>query len=205
MAPTGHLTLYGDMISGNCHKTRFVADRLGIRYRWVETSVLKRETQTPEFLAMNPAGQVPLLVLEDGRPLAESGAILLFLAEGSDLIPTDAYDRAVMHQWMFWEQYTHEPAVAVMRFHKAILGKPESAIDPSLRPRSEKALTIMDRHLSTRPYFTAGRLTLADIALVSYTRLAPEAGFDLARWPSVSAWVRRVEQDLGLIPAGKTL
>ena len=117
------ITVYGDSISGNCLKVKFVADLLGKPLRWIETSVLNKETRTPEFLALNPAGQVPLAVLADGRPLAQSNAIMLYLAEGGRLIPADAVDRALMFQWLFWEQYSHETAIAVLRFHKAYLNK----------------------------------------------------------------------------------
>ena len=109
------LQIYGDRVSGNCLKVKWTADRLGIPYRWIQTDVRKAETRTPEFLALNPAGQVPMVVLEDGRPLAQSNAIILHLAEGSDLIPGDAYARARMLEWMFWEQYSHEPYIAVVR------------------------------------------------------------------------------------------
>jgi glutathione S-transferase len=192
------LAIHGDSISGNCLKVKYVCDRLGIPYRWIETSVLKAETRTPEFLAMNPAGQVPTVELTDGRILAQSNAIMLHLAEGSDLIPNDAYERAQMFQWLFWEQYSHETVIAVRRFHKAYLKKPESEIDPSLLPKGERVLTVMDNHLATRRYFVNDAISLADIALVAYTRWAHEGGFDLKRHPNVLAWVRRVEQDLGL-------
>jgi glutathione S-transferase len=192
------LTIYGDSISGNCLKVKFVADRLGVPTRWIETSVLKAETRTPEFLAMNPAGQVPTVVLPDGRPLAQSNAIMLYLAEGSDLIPADAFDRALMFQWLFWEQYSHEPAIAVRRFYKTYLKKSDAEIDPALMPKCERVLTLMNDHLAARSYFVGERLSLADIALVAYTRFSHDAGLDLARWPKVRAWVLRVEQDLGL-------
>jgi glutathione S-transferase len=195
------ITIYGDSISGNCLKVRFVADRLKIPYRWVETGVMKKETRTSEFLARNPAGQVPIIVLADGRVLAQSGAIILYLAEGSSLIPADPFERALMLQWMFWEQYSHETAIAVLRFQKFLAKKPESEIDPSLEAKSESALTLMNDHLSKRRYFVAEQLTLADIALVAYTRWSHEAGLDLTEWPNVQGWVRRVEQDLGLAHA----
>ena len=192
------LTIYGDSISGNCLKIKFVCDRLGIPYRWIETSVLKAETRTPEFLALNPAGQVPVVKLADGRTLAQSNAIVLYLAEGSDLIPADAFDRAQMLQWMFWEQYSHETVIAVRRFHKTYLKKPEGEIDAALLPKGERVLTVMNDHLGKAPYFVGKKLTLADIALVAYTRWAHEGGFDLARYPEVKTWVRRVEDELGL-------
>jgi glutathione S-transferase len=193
-----YITIYGDPISGNCMKVQFVADRLKIPYRWIEVSVLKAETRNPEFLAINPAGQVPVVVLADGRPLAQSNAIMLHLAEGSPLIPSDAYQRALMHQWLFWEQYSHETAIAVLRFQKTYLKRPESEIDPSLKPKGKHALTLMDRHLANRRYLVADRLTLADIALIAYTRWADEAGLDLKDWPSVREWVVRIEAELGL-------
>jgi len=192
------LTIYGDSISGNCLKVKFVCDRLGLAYRWIETSVLKSETRTPEFLAMNPAGQVPIVMLDDGRVLAQSNAIMLYLAEGSDLIPQDAYDRALMFQWLFWEQYSHETVIAVRRFHKTYLKKPDAQIDPTLLPRGERVLAVMNDYLAARRYFVSEKISLADIALVAYTRWADEGGFDLARTPHVRDWVRRVEHELGL-------
>ncbi|MBN9544187.1 MAG: glutathione S-transferase family protein [Alphaproteobacteria bacterium] len=195
------LTIYGDSISGNCLKVKFVCDRLGIAYRWIETSVLKGETRTPEFLGMNPAGQVPTVKLSDGRVLSQSNAIMLHLAEGSDLIPSDAYERALMFQWLFWEQYSHETVIAVRRFHKTYLKKADADIDPALLPKGERVLAVMNDHLARHRYFVGGKLGLADIALVAYTRWADQGGFDLARAPRVQDWIARVEQDLGLARA----
>ena len=195
------LTIYGDSISGNCLKVKFVCDRLGIPYRWIETSVLKGETRTPDFLAMNPAGQVPAVKLPDGRALAQSNAIMLYLADDSDLIPSDAYDRALMFQWLFWEQYSHETVIAVRRFHKTFLKKAEADIDPALLPKGERVLAVMNDHLARNRYFVGATLSLADIALVAYTRWAHEGGFDLAHVPHVQDWIMRVEQDLGLARA----
>src|SRR5579859_7227238 len=118
------MRIFGDSISGNCLKVKWTADLLGQHYDWVETDVLKRETRTPAFLAMNPAGQVPVVLLDDGRSLAQSNAILLYLARGSHLIPDDALLQAKMFEWLFWEQYSHEPYVAVARFQVRYLGKP---------------------------------------------------------------------------------
>ena len=192
------LAIYGDSISGNCLKVKFVCDRLGIAYRWVETSVLKSETRTAEFLKMNPAGQVPVVKLADGRVLSQSNAIILYLAENSDLIPAEAYERALMFQWLFWEQYSHETVIAVRRFHKAFLKKSDAEIDLALLPKGERVLAVMNDHLATRRYFVTDKISLADIALVAYTRWAGEGGFDLARTPHVQDWIRRVENDLGL-------
>lgn len=192
------LTIYGNSVSGNCHKVAFVCDRLGIPNRWLEVDFLKGETRTPEFLAMNPAGQVPFIRFEDGRLLAQSNAIMLYLAEGSDLIPADAFERALMNQWLFWEQYSHETAIAVRRFHAFVLKKPDSDIDPALMEKGNRALGVMEGHLATRRYFVGEKLSLADLALVAYTRFAHEAGFDLATFPHVRDWVKRVEDDLNL-------
>ena len=193
------LTVYGDRISGNCLKVKWVADSVGVPWRWVDVNVLKGETRTPDFLRLNPAGQVPLVVLEDGRTLAQSNAIMLYLAEGSDLIPADAFDRARMFEWMFWEQYTHEPAIAVRRFHKAYLNKPDDEIDPALMVRGRAALARMQAALSApgcAGWLAGDRASLADLALVAYTRVAHEGGFDLAEYPAVQAWVARVEATL---------
>ena len=193
------ITIYGDSFSGNCLKVKFVCDKLKLSYRWVETSVLNKETRTAAFLAINPAGQVPVILLEGGVSLAQSNAIMLYLAESSDLLPQDSLARALVFQWLFWEQYSHEPAIAVLIFQKSQLKAPDNDINPELYPKSERALDVMEQHLSGRAYFVTERLTLADIALVAYTRKAHEAGLDLARWPSVRAWVARIETDLGLV------
>jgi glutathione S-transferase len=190
------LTIYGDSISGNCLKIKFVADRLGIPYDWVEVSVLAKETRTPEFRAMNPAGQVPVVRFADNNVLAQSNAIILHLAEGSDLIPADAFERAQMYQWLFWEQYSHEPAIAVLRFQKHSLKKPDSEIDAALPKRCAAVLTLMNNHLADRSHFVGRTLSLADVALVAYTRFAHQAGLDLAQYPDVRAWVRRIEAEL---------
>lgn len=190
------MRIYGDSISGNCLKVKWTADLLGLDYSWLETGVLNGETRTPEFLAINPAGQVPVVVLGDGRPLAQSNAIILHLAEGSGLIPTDAYDRARMLEWMFWEQYSHEPYVAVARFQVAYLGKAAADLDPKLVQRGCEALQRLEDGLAGSDYLVGAQLSLADIALVAYTRVAHEGGFDLAGLPAVRAWIGRLESDL---------
>ena len=191
------LTIYGDPISGNCLKVRWVAERLGLAYDWIDVDVVKGEAKAAALLSLNPAGQVPIVVLEDGRALAQSNAIMLHLAEGSDLIAQDAYQRARMYEWMFWEQYTHEPAIAVRRFHKHYLGKSEDEIDPALMVKGRAALARMELGLAGEtPWLAGDALSLADVALVAYTRVAHEGGFDLADYPAVEAWVRRVEAAL---------
>ena len=190
------MKIYGDSISGNCLKVKWVADSLGLSYDWIETDVLKAQSRTPEFLAMNPAGQVPAVILDDGRPLAQSNAIILHLAEGSDLIPADAYERARMLEWMFWEQYSHEPYIAVARFQLAHLGKTLADLDPKVIPRGIAALQRMEDGLSGSSFLVGEALSLADVALVAYTRVAHEGGFKLADYPRVQAWIGRVEQAL---------
>jgi glutathione S-transferase len=190
------MTIFGDSISGNCLKVKFVADSLGLPYDWVEVSVLKGETRTADFLAMNPAGQVPVVRFADNGVLAQSNAIMLHLAQDTDLIPADAFDRALMFQWLFWEQYSHETAIAVLRFHKFYLKKKDGEIDPALPGKCAKVLTLMNEHLASRSHFVADKLSLADIALVAYTRFSHQAGIALAQYPNVRAWVRRIEDDL---------
>jgi len=190
------LRIYGDSISGNCLKVKWTADYLGLSYRWIETDILKGESRTPDYLAMNPAGQVPLVVLADGRALAQSNAIMLYLAEGSDLIPGDPFRRAKMMEWLFWEQYSHEPYVAVARFQMRYLGKSVQALEPRVIERGRAALALLDRALDGGAFLVGDALTLADIALVAYTRVAHEGGFDLAAYPYVSAWIGRVEAAL---------
>jgi len=190
------MRVYGDSISGNCLKVRWVAEYLGLGFDWIETDILKGESRTPEFLALNPAGQVPLAILDDGRPLAQSNAIIIHLAEGSALIPTDAYDRARMLEWMFWEQYSHEPYVAVARFHVRYAGKAVADLEPRLVERGSAALQRLEDGLASSPFLVGQAVSLADVALVAYTRVAHEGGFDLGRYPKVSAWVKRVEAAL---------
>ena len=192
------LTLYGDSISGNCMKPKWTAERLGIDYDWVEIDILNGGTQTEEFLALNPVGQVPLARWPDGRALPQSNAIMLYLADGSDLIPSDPFKRAQMNSWLFWEQYSHETAIAVRRFKKLYLNLPDEEIDPELMAKGRRALGVMELQLTFSEWLVGDGLTCADIALVAYTRLAHEGGFDLSEFPAVHSWVQRVERELNL-------
>jgi glutathione S-transferase len=185
------MKIYGDSISGNCLKVKWVADSLGLSYDWIETDIMVGGSRTAQFLAMNPAGQVPAVILDDGRPLAQSNAIILHLAEGSALIPEDAYERARMLEWMFWEQYSHEPYVAVARFQVRYQGKPVADLEPRIVERGKAALQRLEDGLAGRPFLVG--LSLADVALVAYTRVAGEGGFELEAYPRVEAWVGRVE------------
>tara|TARA_R110002051_G_scaffold79839_2_gene143635 strand:- start:261 stop:845 length:585 start_codon:yes stop_codon:yes gene_type:complete len=192
------LTVYGDHRSGNCLKVKWMLDVLGRDYRWIETDVLAGATRTPEFLARNPAGQVPALVFGDGRVLAQSNAILLHLAEGTDWIPDDAFTRARMFEWLFWEQYSHEPYIAVARFQRLLAGKAAEEIEPRLMQRGHAALAHMEAALTGQDWLAGDAVSLADVALVAYTRVAGEGGFELEFYPAVRAWIARVEAALGI-------
>ena len=194
------IKVYGDLRSGNCLKVKWALDRTGRAYEWIDVDIMAGESRTPEFLTINPAGQVPTVVLEDGRPLAQSNAILLHLAEGTDLIPADAYQRAKMLEWLFWEQYSHEPYIAVRRFLIAYQGKDPAGLDPKLEERGRQALARMEARLGEAEWLVGDSLSAADLALLAYTRMAPEGGFDLAEWPAVQAWIARAEAALGLDP-----
>jgi len=194
------LTLYGDIRSGNCLKVKWLLDWIGRDYRWIDVDILSGGSRTPEFLALNTAGQVPTLVFADGRPLAQSNAILIALAETTTLIPVDDYDRAVMLEWLFWEQYSHEPYVAVARFQRLYLGKSAEEVEPRLMERGHGALSRMEARLSQegRDWLAGSAPSLADLALVAYTRVAHEGGFDLAAYPALKGWIRRVETAFGI-------
>jgi glutathione S-transferase len=192
------LRIYGDSISGNCLKVKWTADHLGLDYDWIETGVLNGETRTPAFLAINPAGQVPTVILQDGRPLAQSNAIILYLAEGSMLIPADAYHRARMMEWLFWEQYSHEPYVAVARFQVKYLGKDPASLEERLVTRSYAALQRLEDGLAASRFLVGDQVTLADVSLVAYTRMAPDGGLDLEPYPAVRDWIARVEAALDI-------
>lgn len=194
------IKLYGSSDSGNAMKPRWVMDRLGIPYEWIETNAFNGETRTPDFLKLNPAGQVPTIVLADGRTLAQSNAIMLHLAEGSDLIPRDPYLRAKMFEWLFWEQNSHEIFIAVRIARRHYLKQRDEDLDPALMTRGKAALARMEQHLCQTPFLVGATPTLADIALLAYTRKAELGGFDLASYPSVQAWIARMEGELGLGP-----
>jgi glutathione S-transferase len=192
------LTLYGDSISGNCQKPRWTADYLDIDHDWVEVDILNGGTQSEEFLSLNPVGQVPIARWPDGRVLPQSNAIMLYLAEGSDLIPESAFECAQMNSWLFWEQYSHETSIAVRRFKKHYLKLPDEEIDPQLMVKGRRALGVMNMQLTWTDWLVGEALTCADIALVAYTRVAHEGGFDVAEFPNVERWVSRVEGALSI-------
>ena len=169
-------------------------DALGLDYQWVEVDIMTGGSRTPEFLLLNPFGQVPTLVLEDGRALAQSNAILLHLGENTLWIPADPWERAKMFEWLFWEQYSHEPYVAVARFQRVYAGKTAAEVEPRLIERGHLALARMEVALAHSTWLAGGQAaTLADLALVAYTRVAHEGGFDLAAYPCVRDWISRTE------------
>jgi glutathione S-transferase len=183
--------VFGTSSSGNCHKVRLALDMLGLPYRWHEVDVLKGETRTPEFLAMNPNGQVPVLQIDDHTFLPESNAILCYLADGSSLWPGDRLARAQALQWMFFEQYSHEPAIAVARFIRRFLKRYDDPRLPELMRRGHGALAVMEAHLARQPFLAGAGFSIADIALFAYTHRADEGGFDLAGYPAVRSWLGR--------------
>jgi glutathione S-transferase len=192
--------VYGTAVSGNCHKVRVTLDALGLPYQWNEIDILRGTTRTPEFLAMNPNGKVPVIEIEPGTYLSESNAILCYLADGTRLLPEARLAKAQVLQWLFFEQYSHEPYIAVARFLRKLHPDPESqrAVADSKMAGGYRALDVMESHLSGEPFFVADRFTIADIALFAYTHAAADGGFDLARFPAVRAWIDRVSNQSGV-------
>lgn len=189
------LTVYGMSPSGNCYKVRLLLEQLGEPYDWREIDIMKGETRTPEYLDdVNANGRVPAVILDDGRRLAESNAILAYLAEGTAFWPGDRFARAEALQWMFFEQYSHEPYVAVARFIRVFLppDSPRVAEMPRLLERGHQALRVMERHLANHDFFAGGAYSVADIALFAYTHSAADGDFDLAPYPAIDAWLERV-------------
>jgi glutathione S-transferase len=196
------MKIFGDTNSGNCLKVKWVCDRLSLPYRWIDIDTMKGETRTPEFLKLNGAGQVPAIELDDGRTLAQSNAIIRYLARGSDLIPKDAFSAAKMDEWLFWEQYSHEPYIAVCRFQMVYLKKPASDLDPEKVKRGYAALARMEQHLAKVRFLAGEAVSLADVSLLAYTRVAHEGGFHLDGYAAVRRWIGETEKALGL-PAAK--
>jgi glutathione S-transferase len=188
------LRLYDYLESGNSYKARLVLTQLDIPFERVPIDIRKGETRTTAFLKKNPNGRIPLLELEDGTYLAESNAIIWYLAEGTHLLPDDRLARAQVLQWMFFEQYSHEPYIAVLRFwmHGGILEQMPASVVAEKRQRGEAALAVMEQQLAGRDFFVAGRYTIADVALFAYTHVADEGGFELAGYPAVLSWIERV-------------
>jgi glutathione S-transferase len=193
------IVLYDSSVSGNCYKVRLLLAHLGIAYERREVDVIDRSSR-PELLGgLNPALRVPTVVLDDGRPLGESNAILWYFGDETRFVPADRYERTQVLQWQFFEQYDHEPSIAVVRFWLAYSGQPEAYADrvESRRAAGYKALDAMEQHLSRRDWLVGGGMTLADISLYAYTHVAHEGGFDLGAYPALRTWLERVASQPG--------
>lgn len=193
--------VYGDYNSGNCYKIKLMLNLLGAQYQWIPVDIFNGETETEAFLAKNPNGKIPVLELEDGTCLWESNAILNFLAEGTPYLLTEPRLRTQMLQWQFFEQYSHEPSIAVARFIQFYLGLPQERLEEyrSLHKRGYKALRVMEQQLLRTPFLVGEQFSIADIALYAYTHVAHQAGFDLAQFPAIQAWLERVKQQPGYV------
>lgn len=189
------MLIYGDAQSGNCYKVKLLASLLSIDHEWIEVDILRGDTQSDSYLDKNPNGKIPLLELDDGRVLSESNAILNYLAADSSLVSEDSFEQAKILQWQFFEQYSHEPYIAVARFINKYLGLPEDrrAEYDAKQQGGHKALAVMEEQLKQTPYLVGQRLTIADISLYAYTHVAHEGGFDLAGYPGIQAWFGRVK------------
>ncbi len=202
----GKLKIYGDSRSGNCYKIQLLCAEMGIAYDWEEVDIIAGDTRTPQFLEMNANGRIPLLALPDGRYLPESNAILFYLADGSEFFAGDAYSRAEILQWMFFEQYSHEPNIATSRFIIKYLGNP-----PDRRTSLEekkvggyKALEVMEQQLLRHPFVVGDSYNIADIALFAYTHVADEGGFNLEDYPAIRGWIERIAGRPNYVPMTKT-
>ena len=200
----GEYTLYSMQSSGNCYKPRLLLHLLGLPFRLVDVAPGKGETRTPEFLALNPNGRVPLLVLPDGRTLSESNAMLLYLADGTRYIPADRYERAQVNQWLFFEQYDHEPQIAVARSWITVYpdkrGKVTKEQIAGWQEKGNRALGVMEARLKDHDWLVGYNYSVADIALYAYTHVADEGGYDLGRYPGISRWIARIAAEPRHVP-----
>ena len=201
----GKLKIYGDSRSGNCYKIQMLCAEMGVDCDWVEVDILAGDTRTPNFLEMNANGRIPLLALPDGRYLPESNAILYYLADGSEFFSGDAYARAEIMQWMFFEQYSHEPYIATSRFIIKYLGNPKDkqAVLEEKKIGGLAALGIMEQKLTDQAFFTGDNFNIADIALYAYTHVADEGGFELGEYPNIRTWIERIEGRPNFVPMAK--
>lgn len=200
------LKIYGDSRSGNCYKIQLLCAEMDIKYDWEEVDILAGDTRTSQFLAMNANGRIPLLALPDGRYLPESNAILFYLADGSELFTGDAYARADILRWMFFEQYSHEPYIATSRFIIKYLGNPadRQASLEEKKAGGNAALAIMEQQLTGRPFITGNDFNLADIALFAYTHVADEGGFNLDEYPAIGKWIKSIIGRPNFVPMKQT-
>jgi glutathione S-transferase len=196
--------VFGMSASGNCYKVKLLLQQLQLEYQWQEIDILKGETGTPEFLAMNPNGKVPVLQIGPDQYLAESNAILCYLADSTPFWSAEQLKKAETLQWMFFEQYSHEPYITVARFIQTFLppDHPRQTELPRLRERGYQALQVLEQHLQSAAFFVGGSYSIADIALYAYTHVAAEGGFDLAPFPAIQAWMARVQKQPGYFSMG---
>lgn len=189
------LKLYDYLSSGNCYKIRLLLTQLQIPFQRVDIDILKGKSRTPEFLSINPNGRVPVLETESGQFIAESNAILFYLSQNTNFFPTDAFEQAQVMQWLFFEQYSHEPYIATSRYWISILGKAEEYRDAIQQKRQPgyAALGVMEKHLTNQQFFVGNRYTIADIGLFAYTHVADEGEFDLTKFPAIQKWIDRVK------------
>lgn len=194
-------TIYGDIKSGNCYKVALLFSQLGINHDWREILVVNGETRTPEFLSLNPAGQIPVVVLDNSEVLTQSNAIVNYFATDTALMPTDALQRFRVQEWQFFEQYNHEPTIAVRRYIQKFLGMPserQAEYDSKEEP-GYRVLELMETHLANQDFLVGNSYCVADISLYAYTHVADEGGFDLDRFPSICSWLERVRQQPGYL------
>ena len=194
-------TVYGDMLSGNCYKIKLLLRFLGLEHRWQHIDILAGQTHSAEFLALNPNARIPVLELSEGIHLWESNAILNYLADGTHFLPNDRFLRSKVLQWQFFEQYSHEPYIAVARYINKYLGMPaeRQAEYEAKRPRGYRALKVMEETLAKNDFFVGEQATIADISLYAYTHIAHEGGFELGRFPAINAWFARIEAISGYV------
>lgn len=195
------MLVYGDLQSGNCLKVKLLLSFLNIQHDWQHINILNKETHTSEFLALNPNGKIPTVVFDNGQVLCESNAILSYFAEGTSYLPTDRYQKAKVYEWLFFEQYSHEPYIAVARFIQKYQGMPEHRLEEyqSLQPGGHKALQIMEQQLSQSAFLVGNSITIADIALYAYTHVAHEGGFNLASYPHIERWIDAIASMKGYV------
>ena len=187
------MKIYGDTQSGNCYKVQLICQLLNIDHQWIDVDILAGDTKSDDFLKKNPNGKIPLLELNSGETLSESNAIINYLAFGSDLYPNDRLAQARVLQWQFFEQYSHEPFIAVARFINKYLGLPADKADEyaAKQTRGHKALQVMEQQLAQTPFLAGEKVTTADISLYAYTHVADEGGFELEAYPAIRAWLDR--------------
>lgn len=196
--------IYGDSLSGNCYKIKLLCSLLNIEHQWIEVNIMAGETRTSEFLAINPNAKIPLLITEQKQPLAESNAILYYLAQDSHLFPQSVLQQSLCLQWMFFEQYSHEPYIAVARFINKYLGSPADRLQEleSKKEGGNRALAVMEIQLQKTPYLLGDEMSIADISLFAYTHVAYEGGFDLNEFPAILTWISRIEHQKDFIHIG---